>query len=100
MTTFNEDSGPATDKDVDEHGRRLIDCSPSVFAKVLDVLRMRRHAAWVRTASPQGSDQFVRVKIRAEDRGEFGEFVEKHFPGDLQSFIMDCVEPTTESGDR
>ncbi|CAM9945297.1 unnamed protein product, partial [Pylaiella littoralis] len=92
---FNEDRWPATDKDVDEHGRRLIDCSPSVFAKVLDVLRARKRAGWERTASSssdQKSDDLVRVIIKAGDRDAFEEFVEKHFPGDFQSFIMDCVE--------
>ncbi|CAM9889877.1 unnamed protein product, partial [Hapterophycus canaliculatus] len=44
---FDEDKWPPTAKDVDEHGRRVVeDCSPSVFSKVLDVLRMRKRAAW------------------------------------------------------
>ncbi|CAM9717145.1 unnamed protein product [Pylaiella littoralis] len=93
-TKFNQERWPATDKDVDENGRQLIDCSPSVFAKVLDVLRMRKREAWAGIAPKQGCDGLVRVKIKAEDRGAFEEFVEQHFPGNLQRFIMDCVEPT------
>lgn len=90
---FNENRWPATDKDVDQHGRRLIDCRPSVFAKVLDVLRMRKRAGWSRTASShRGRDNIGRIIVKADDRDAFEEFVEKHFPGDLQSFIMDCVE--------
>lgn len=95
-TMFNEDRWPATDKDVDEHGRRLIDCSPSVFAKVLDVLRMRKRTAWAGIASQRGCGTPIRVIIKAGDRDPFEEFVEKHFPGDLQSFIMDCVEPAAK----
>lgn len=95
---FNEDRWPATDKEVDEHGRRIIDCSPSVFAKVLDVLRMRKRAGWARiSSSHQECDDLVRVIVNDGDREAFEEFVEKHFPGDIQSFIMDCVEPNPES---
>lgn len=98
--TFNEDRWPATDKDVDEHGRRLIDCSPSVFAKVLDVLRVRKRAGWARTASPhQRRNDLVRVIVKAGDRDAFEEFVEKHFPGDLQSFIMGRVDPCPDRMD-
>ncbi|CAN0296894.1 unnamed protein product, partial [Pylaiella littoralis] len=97
-TKFNEDRWPATDKDVDEHGCRLIDCSPSVFAKILDVLRMRKRAAWAGTALQPGCDELVRVIIKAGDRDSFEKFVEKNFPGDLQSFIMDCVESPKAGG--
>ncbi|CAM9717215.1 unnamed protein product [Pylaiella littoralis] len=99
-TKFNQKRWPATDKDMDKDGRRLIDCSPSVFAKVLDVLRMRKRANWTGIAPEQGCDDLLHVRIKAEDRGAFEEFVEKHFPGELQSFIMDCVEPATVDGGR
>lgn len=39
---FDEDKWPATEKEVDERGRWVKDCTPSVFSKVLDVLRMRK----------------------------------------------------------
>ena len=43
---FDDEKWPAAEKDLDEHGRRKIDCSSSVFSKVLDVLRMRKRSAW------------------------------------------------------
>lgn len=64
-TRFDEDKWPATDKDVDEHGRRLIDCSPSVFSKVLDVLRARKRAP--RIASGGSDVGYVRVVVKAAD---------------------------------
>eukprot|EP00752_Nemacystus_decipiens_P018456 g16546.t1 len=38
-TRFDETKWPAHEKDVDEHGRRVVDCCPAVLSKVLDVLR-------------------------------------------------------------
>lgn len=87
---------PATEKEVDAHGRRLIEGSPSVFSKVLDVLRMRKRTAWAVDCARQGWSEPVRVGIKAADRAAFEQFVEMYFPG-RQSFIMDCVESKEES---
>lgn len=39
---FDDVKWPIAEKEVDEHGRRMInDCSPSVSSKVLDILRMK-----------------------------------------------------------
>ncbi|CAM9567148.1 unnamed protein product [Scytosiphon promiscuus] len=93
---FDEAKWPATEKDVDADGRRLMECSPSVFSKVLDVLRMRKRAAWAGDDPQQGWGQPVRVGIKAVERTAFEQFVEMYFPG-RQSFIMDCVESREES---
>ncbi|CAM9090794.1 unnamed protein product [Ectocarpus fasciculatus] len=84
---FNEDKWPATDKDVDGQGRRLINCSPAVFQKVLDVLRMRKRAAWA--ASDR---ELARVRVDAADRLSFDSFVNMYFPG-FENFITDMVVP-------
>ncbi|CAM9567079.1 unnamed protein product [Scytosiphon promiscuus] len=93
---FDAAKWPATEKDVDADGRRLMECSPSVFSKVLDVLRMRKRAAWAGDDPQQGWGQPVRVGIKAVERTAFEQFVEMYFPG-RQSFIMDCVESRQES---
>lgn len=87
---FDEDKWPATEKDVDERGRRMIDCSPSVFSKVLDVLRMRKRASWAAGSEVCCGDCGARVAVRAGDRAAFEEFVGMYFPG-RESFIMDMV---------
>ncbi|CAB1099447.1 unnamed protein product [Ectocarpus sp. CCAP 1310/34] len=47
----------------DKHGRWLIkDCSPAVFSKVLDVLRMKKRAEWI------GGEAKARVAVQATDR--------------------------------
>ncbi|CAM9839463.1 unnamed protein product [Ectocarpus sp. 8 AP-2014] len=84
---FNEDKWPATDKDVDEQGRRLINCSPAVFQKVLDVLRMRKRAAWAASDRELGH-----VRVDAADRPAFDSFVNMYFPG-FENFITDMVVP-------
>ncbi|CAN0446708.1 unnamed protein product, partial [Hapterophycus canaliculatus] len=86
---FDEDKWPPTDKDVDEHGRRVIDdCSPSVFSKILDVLRVRKRKAWASDDGRGGND--ARVVVKAADRAAFEEFVDKSFTHHV-SFIMDLV---------
>ncbi|CAM9580160.1 unnamed protein product, partial [Laminaria digitata] len=50
-TMFDAERWPATENDKDEHGRRLIDCCPTCFSKILDVLRMRKRASWSRRAA-------------------------------------------------
>ena len=86
-TRFDETKWPANEKDVDEHGRRVIDCRPSVFSKVLDVLRMRKRSAWTGGKGVQ----MVRVAVKAGDREAFEEFVNMQFPG-CESFVMDYVD--------
>ena len=85
---FDENKWPATEKDVDERGRRVMDCSASVFSKVLDVLRMKKRAAWL--AAEGRIDVDARVAVKPVDRTAFGAFVDMHFPG-CEDFIMDCV---------
>lgn len=84
---FNEDKWPATDKDVDEQGRRLINCSPTVFQKVLDVLRMRKRWAWATS-----DRELARVRVDAADRPAFDSFVNMYFPG-FENFITDMIVP-------
>lgn len=96
---FDDDKWPATDKDVDERGRRVIDCSASVFSKVLDVLRMRKRATWPAGKGRGHGD--ARIAVKPGDRAAFEEFVGMYFPG-CEDFIMDYVannpaEPTAGS---
>ena len=100
---FDEERWPATDKDKDEHGGRLIDCDPACFSKILDVLRMRKRASWSRAVAgerkegeeggeacgcgvPSGA-----VFIKEADGGVFGEVVNMYFPA-CENFIMDLVQ--------
>lgn len=90
---FDANKWPATEKDVDGEGWRLIDCRPSVFAKILDVLRMRKRALWAGNDGQEaGESELVRVEIKAGDRPSFDTFVNMYFPG-CENFIMDCVKP-------
>ncbi|CAM9189820.1 unnamed protein product [Scytosiphon promiscuus] len=86
---FDEYKWPPTEKDLDERGRFVMDCSPPAFSKVLDVLRMRKRAAWAGSggANRMGS---ARVVVKAADREAFDKFVGMYFPG-CESFIMDLV---------
>eukprot|EP00903_Cladosiphon_okamuranus_P013730 g12783.t1 len=87
VTRFDEARWPANERDVDEHGRRVIGCSPSVFSKVLDVLRIRKRASWT------GGDgrPTARVAIKAVERKPFEEFIDMQFPG-CESFVTDCID--------
>eukprot|EP00903_Cladosiphon_okamuranus_P014565 g13509.t1 len=87
-TQFDEDKWPATEKDLDERGRRVMNCSPSVFSKVLDVLRMRERSAW--DSSVAYAERRVRVVVKVADRAAFEEFVGMYFPG-CDDFIMEHV---------
>ena len=91
-TRFDETKWPANEKDVDEHGRRVIDCSPAVFSKVLDVLRMKKRVAWTGNKGLRT----VRVAVKAVDREAFEEFVHMQFPG-CESFVMDYVDLLEQS---
>lgn len=93
---FDPEKWAPTDKDLDEHGRQVIDCRPSCFSKVLDVLQMRKRAAWAGGDWKQGWGEATRVGIKAVDRSEFELFVHLHFPG-CKGFVMDCVEAREES---
>ncbi|CAM9442602.1 unnamed protein product [Hapterophycus canaliculatus] len=88
---FDENKWTPTEKDVDADGRRVIDdCSPSVFSKILDVLRVRKRKAWACSGDgDDGSD--VRVVVEAADREAFEEFVHMYFT-DRESFITDLVQ--------
>ncbi|CAN0390995.1 unnamed protein product, partial [Ectocarpus fasciculatus] len=91
-TRFDEDKWPPAEKDLDDNGRRVIDCKPSVFSKVLDVLRMAKRASWARGDDGQQVNEKARVTINAVDRAEFEEFVDMYFKG-CENFIMEYVEP-------
>ena len=93
---FDDEKWPATEKDLDEHGRRKIDCSPSVFSKVLDVLRLRKRSGWVGDGSKRSEAGMSRVAVKASDRAQFQEFVHMYFPG-CESFLTDHVEFLEES---
>ncbi|CAN0260080.1 unnamed protein product [Ectocarpus sp. 8 AP-2014] len=76
----------------DKHGRWLIkDCSPAVFSKVLDVLRMKKRAGWI------GGEAKARVAVKATDREAFEQAVDMYFPG-CERVILDHVEFLGEAG--
>lgn len=87
-TRFDKDKWAPTPADLDERGRWVVDCSPSAFSKVLDVLRMRKREAWPATAGSDWDD--VEVEVKASDREEFETYVDMQFPG-CEYFIMDFV---------
>lgn len=77
-----------TNDDKDEHGRRQIDdCSPHVFNKLLDVLRMKKRVSW----DGGGGSRLVRVAVKACDRASFEELVSVYFYG-CESFVMNSVQ--------
>ena len=112
-TIFNEDRWPATDKNKDEHGRRLVKCDPICFSKILDVLRMRKRASWTRDVAggqreeedkeekeeeekeeneeESTNDGSGAVLVKRADAEAFGAAVNMYFPG-CESFIMDLVQ--------
>ncbi|CAM9735807.1 unnamed protein product, partial [Ectocarpus fasciculatus] len=88
---FDEEKWPAAKKDLDSNGRRVIDCKPSVFSKVLDVLRMAKRAAWADGEDLQGMNEAPRVTTKAGDRVAFEEFVDMYFKG-CEIFVIDHVD--------
>ncbi|CAN0037330.1 unnamed protein product, partial [Ectocarpus fasciculatus] len=88
---FDEEKWPAAKKDLDSNGRRVIDCKPSVFSKVLDVLRMEKRAAWGGSEYRQGVHEKPHVTVKASDCVAFVDFVNMYFPG-CESFIMQHVD--------
>ena len=94
---FDEERWPATDKDKDEHGGRLIDCDPTCFSKLLDVLRIRKRAWWSQgvKGERQQEDSSVAlpggILIKEADAEAFGAAVNMYFPG-CENFIMGLVQ--------
>ncbi|CAN0473508.1 unnamed protein product [Ectocarpus sp. 8 AP-2014] len=88
---FDKDKWPATVKDLDSNGRHVIDCKPSVFSKVLDVLRITKRAAWARTEEERRRHDETRVTVTANDRLAFEESVTMYFPR-CADFVMEYVE--------
>ena len=89
---FDAERWPATEKDKDEHGRRFIDCSPSCFSKILDVLRMRKRASWSRGTTPEKQEGISgkcpgAIFVKKTDLKAFRTAVQMYFPG-CESFIM------------
>ena len=85
---FDEGKGPSDGKDFG-----VIDCRPSSFSKVLDVLRMRKRAGCY-LGDPQEKvveENTGRVTISSGDSESFQEFVGMYFP-DCKDFVMDVVE--------
>ena len=71
----------------------VIDCSPSIFSKVLDVLRMRKRAKWSKRDAQNMVVEIkvIRVVIAAGDRTPFEQFAGMYFPG-CEAFVRDSVE--------
>lgn len=103
-TRFNEERWPANGNDADERGRRLVDCDPICFSKVLDVLRLRKRAAWARVdesdkmAILEEASGAPLVTVKACDREAFDTLVNMYFPG-CESFVTDLIEPPGTAGD-
>ncbi|CAN0326028.1 unnamed protein product, partial [Laminaria digitata] len=118
-TMFDEERWPATDKDKDEHGRRLIDCNPACFSKILDVLRMRKRASWKRGTAGRGKQEEGEeeeeskeeegaeessnggsgaVLVKEYDVEALGDAVNMYFPG-CEGFITDLVQPVCSGTD-
>ena len=59
----------------------VIDCRPSIFSKVLDVLRIRKREKWSQRESHKGIGVNVvsKVSITADDQASFKKFVGMHF---------------------
>ncbi|CAM9403604.1 unnamed protein product [Ascophyllum nodosum] len=79
---FNDSKGPSDGKDFG-----VIDCSPSIFSKVLDVLRTKKRARWLKTGK---YEDFSNAMIASGDRAPFEEFVGMYFPG-CEAYVMDWV---------
>lgn len=96
-TRFNEERWPANGKDVDEEGRRVVDCDPACFSKLLDVLRLRKRATWAGNMDEICDGPLIAVK--KSNREAFDALVDMYFPG-CESFIMDLVEPSAAADDN
>ena len=86
---YDETKWPSDGKDFGK-----IDCRPSSFSKVLDVLRMRKRSGWYLDGQREKvaeAKNTGRVTISTFDRESFEEFVRMYFPG-CEGFVMDVVE--------
>lgn len=97
---FNMDRWPPNDKEMDASGKRTVDCDPTSLGKILDVLRLRKRAAWASGAretamSAQCGD--FHVVVKESDRAGFDELVNMYFPG-CESFITDLVKTPAAEG--
>lgn len=93
FATWFGERWPAKSKDVDEQGRFKVDCDPSCFSKILDVMRMQKRASWAGCDDVLGKSgrRTARVAIAVADRGAFEEAVDMYFPG-CTDCVMDCVD--------
>lgn len=88
---FDEDKWPAAKQDLHCSGRRVIDCKPSVFSKVLGVLRIARRTTLAGIEGRQEANEKPRVTVKGRDCVEFEQFVDMYFPG-CESFIIEHVD--------
>ncbi|CAM9691064.1 unnamed protein product [Choristocarpus tenellus] len=88
---FNEERWPPTQKDLDRHGRHILNCNHVCFEKILDVLRMRKGKSQIQMRWERWAPSFMCVGVKLQDKGAFQELVDMYFPG-CQSFIMEFVE--------
>ena len=78
----------------DEDGRYEVDCDPTSFSKILDVMRMRKRAGLAErddVIKDSGAGQTVRVQVLASRFEAFEVAVDMYFPN-CAGFIMDLVE--------
>lgn len=91
---FSEGVSRTTGERADQHRCWLIDCKPSVFSKVLDVLRIRKRATWPPSEGGRMfggvGDSAPIVTLESADRVAFNDFVDTYFAG-YESFINDIV---------
>lgn len=84
---YDESKWPIDGKDFG-----VIDCRPSSFSKVLDVLRMKKREKWSHGALEEDVETKTSlVTITVEDRPSFEEFLDMYFPG-CESFVTEVVE--------
>ncbi|CAM9357031.1 unnamed protein product, partial [Ectocarpus sp. 8 AP-2014] len=80
-------------KGVDEDGRYKVNCDPSCFSKILDVMCMRKQAGWAEDddiVKNAGGGDTIRVRVSEADRENFEDAVKMYFPN-CAGFIMDLV---------
>ncbi|CBJ28923.1 hypothetical protein Esi_0124_0029 [Ectocarpus siliculosus] len=83
-------------KGVDEDGRYKVNCDPSCFSKILDVMRMRKRAGWAEDdeiVKNAGGGDTIRVRVSEADRENFEDAVKMYFPN-CTRFVMDLVRFT------
>lgn len=80
-------------KGVDEDGRYKVNCDPSCFSKILDVMRMRKRAGWAeddQIVKNAGGGDTIRVRVSEADREKIEDAAKMYFPN-CTGFIMDLV---------